>query len=189
MTDHYDARAGVGAWGPAADTAFETGLPGAGGLASDAVEERSSHDREATGDAAEELNSPEAAELVGGSGEVWIAPQAGVLTRVRRFRLRRLLRERLRAECVPYALLDARLDARGDARMRMVASPPARRLHAFDGEREILHGYVDAFHPHGEALRPGAQRLCTEREKHAFGGTHPHDFSEQRWNCGSRDAC
>jgi hypothetical protein len=181
MTDRYDARTWAEAWGLAADPACETGLPGAGELARDPVEDDGPRD----GDA----RDPEADELVGGSGEVWIAPQAGVLTRVRKFRLRRVLRERLRAECVPFALLDARMDARGDARMRMVASPPARRLHSFDGDLEILHGYVDAFHPHGEALRPGAQRLCTEREKHAFGGTHPHDFSEHRWNYGGRDAC
>ena len=121
--------------------------------------------------------------------EVWIAPRAGEPTRVRSFKVSRLLRDR-RADCQEERLQDARMDARSDARVNDALSAPSRTLQSQQEASEIMDGYADAFHPHGEALRPGAQRFCTEREKNAFGGTHPHDDSQDHYRYyGSADAC
>ena len=121
--------------------------------------------------------------------EVWIAPRAGEPTRVRSFKVSRLLRDR-RADCHQEGLQDARMDARSDARASEPLSAPSRTLQSQHEGLEIMYGYADAFYPHGEALRPGAQRFCTEREKNAFGGTHPHDDSQDHYRYyGSADAC
>ena len=121
--------------------------------------------------------------------EVWIAPRAGEPTRIRSFKVSRLLRDR-RTDCQEARLQDARMDARSDARAGDALGAPSRTLQSQQEALEITDGYADAFHPHGEALRPGAQRLCAEREKNAFGGTHPHDDSQDNYRYhGSADAC
>ncbi len=155
---------------------------------------------ELPGESAEVWIAPQAGRPMLESREVWIGPKAGALVSVRSFRVRRMLGSGWRAEHGAEAFVDARIDARYDARARQLASAPARKFRCLGTELQILHGYADAFHPHGEALGPGAQRRCTEREKHAFGGAHPHDFpgymeesdsrfSGQHLNSGSRDAC
>lgn len=129
--------------------------------------------------------APEARER---SGEVWIGPDARALASLRPLRVSRLLRGRWREERMEEASPDARMDARFDARAGQFASIEAAEPGSGD-QIQTIHGYADAFHPHGEALGPGAQRLCTEREKNAFGGAHPHDHFEQRWHYGRSDAC
>jgi hypothetical protein len=133
--------------------------------------------------------------------EVWIGPRARELASLRVVRVRKLLRETVRAVGVD-ALADARGDARMDARSqnasaarqldasammsergsRRHAAAPAPELTeqegpAADTTQSEPTTIADAHHLHGEALGPGAQRFCTEREKHAFGGAHPQlDF-------------
>lgn len=121
--------------------------------------------------------------------EVWIAPRAGEPTRVRSFKVSRLLHDR-RADGQEARLQDARMDARSDARAGDALSAPSRTLQSQQEALEITDGYADAFHPHGEASRPGARRFCTEREKNAFGGTHPRDdYPDHNRYYGSADAC
>jgi hypothetical protein len=139
--------------------------------------------------AAEDVDTRDARDLASGGREVWIAPRAGEPTRVRSFKVSRLLRDG-RADWTSMAVQDARMDARSDARGREPMQAAARKLQSQGEDIEIMYGYADAFHPHGEATRPGAQRCCTEREKNAIGGAHPHyDYLDQYRYYGSADAC
>lgn len=79
---------------------------------------------------------------------------------------------------------DARVDARADHRAPDIAAEAIRTsrsrmsdLFELLNETMFLDHNASVSHPHGEALRPGARRLCAEREKNAFGGAHSQFFS------------
>jgi hypothetical protein len=127
-----------------------------------------------------------------GAGEIWIGPEAG-MSRLRPFKVARMMRGPAHVELGANALSDARLDAREDARARDMLDVCERTLQRLDQDLD----YADVSHPHGEALGPGAQTHCTGREKHAFGGMHPQHYyagkqvslTNRQGNRGGTDAC